>query len=80
MFKPENGVALDITIPKFNVPTDGEVLDRIPDVWLKTRATTLERDEDAEYWKLGYGSLSLIPIVFGAMVILVIFRKKRRER
>ncbi len=80
VFKPENGVALDITIPKFSVPTDGEVLDRIPDVWLKTRATTLEKDEDAEYWQLGYEALSLIPVAFGSLVLLVIFRKKRRVK
>ncbi|MCE7741446.1 MAG: ABC transporter substrate-binding protein [Candidatus Heimdallarchaeota archaeon] len=80
VFKSENGVALDITIPKFSVPTDGEVLDRIPDVWLKTRATTLEKDEDAEYFQLGYEFLTVVPIVFGALLILIIFKRKRRVK
>ncbi|MCK5140922.1 MAG: extracellular solute-binding protein, partial [Candidatus Heimdallarchaeota archaeon] len=53
IFKPENGVQLNISVPRFNVPTDGEVLDRIPDLWLKTRATTIEKNEDAEYWQVG---------------------------
>lgn len=78
VFKPENGVDLNVSIPRFSVPTDGEVLDRIPDVWLKTRATELEKDDDADYWQLGYESLSIIPLVFGALVIMIILRKKRR--
>ncbi len=78
VFKPENGVNLNITIPKFNVPTDGEVLDRIPDLWLKTRATTLEKDENAEYWQLDYELLTIIPLIFGILTILVIIKRKRR--
>ena len=79
VFTVENGVSLEINIPRFTVPTDGEVLDRVPDVWLKTRAIELEQDEDAEYWQLGYESIVLIPIVFGTLIILILFRKKRRE-
>ena len=37
VFTVENGVSLEVNIPRFTVPTDGEVLDRVPDVWLKTR-------------------------------------------
>lgn len=80
IFKPENGVELNITIPKFTVPTDGEVLDRIPDMWLKTRATTLEKEETAEYWQLGYEPFFLFSCVSGTLTFLVLFRKKRREK
>ena len=80
VFTADNGVTLEVNIPRFSVPTEGEVLDRIPDVWLKTRAIELVQDENAEYWQLGYESFILLPIVFGTLVILVIFRKKRRER
>ncbi len=80
VFKPENGVSLNITIPRFTVPTDGEVLDRIPDVWLKTRALELEKDEDVSYWQLGYKPFTLIPIMFGTLVVIIVLRRKRRER
>ena len=80
VFKVENGVSLDINIPRFSVPTDGEVLDRIPDVWLKTRATELDKPENAEYWQLGYETFILIPLAFSTLVLLTIAQRKRREK
>jgi Ca-activated chloride channel family protein len=80
VFKPENGVSLNLTIPRFDVPTDGEVLDRIPDLWLKTRANTLEKDDDSEFWQIGLNPVLYISTVFGTLVILVMIRKKRRGR
>ncbi|MHA1219257.1 MAG: extracellular solute-binding protein [Candidatus Heimdallarchaeaceae archaeon] len=79
IFKPENGVSLNITIPRFDVPTDGEILDRIPDLWLKTRATTLERATDSEYWQLGMNPYIYFSLIFGVLVALVVIRKRRRE-
>lgn len=78
VFKPANGVAFNLTIPRFDVPTDGEILDRIPDLWLKTRATTLERVEGSEYWQIGMNPLIYFSLIFGTLTILVIVRKKRR--
>ncbi|MHA1202856.1 MAG: extracellular solute-binding protein [Candidatus Heimdallarchaeaceae archaeon] len=80
VFKPENGVQLNISIPRFNVPTDGEVLDRIPDLWLKTRATTIEKNEDAEYWQVGLEPVLLIPIMLTSLVILTVIYKRRRRK
>jgi len=76
VFKPELGVQLNLTIPKFTPPTDGEVLDRLPDLWLKTRATSLEAEQN-EYYQVGSRSayLSAIP----AFVLLVLLIKKRRR-
>lgn len=79
VFKPENGVSLNITIPRFDVPTDGEILDRIPDLWLKTRATTLERVTDSEYWQLGMNPYIYFSLIFSVLVVLVVIRKRRRE-
>ncbi|MCG3255589.1 MAG: extracellular solute-binding protein, partial [Candidatus Heimdallarchaeota archaeon] len=79
VFKPENGVSLNITIPRFDVPTDGEILDRIPDLWLKTRATTLERVTDSEYWQLGMNPYIYFSLIVSVLVALVIIRKRRRE-
>ncbi len=80
IFKPENGVQLNISIPRFNVPTDGEVLDRIPDLWLKTRATTIEKNEDAEYWQVGLDPVLLVPIMLTSLVILSVIYKRRRRK
>ncbi len=80
VFKPENGVQLNISIPRFNVPTDGEVLDRIPDLWLKTRATTIEKNEDAEYWQVGLEPVLLIPIMLTSLVVLTVIYKRRRRK
>jgi len=79
VFKPENGVSLNITIPRFDVPTDGEILDRIPDLWLKTRATTLERVNDSEYWQLGINPYIYFSLIFSVLVALVVIRKRRRK-
>ena len=78
VFKPENGVSLNLTIPRFDVPTDGEVLDRVPDLWLKTRATTLEKDEDSDYWQIGMNPILYVSLIFGTLVVLVVVRKRRR--
>jgi len=81
IFKPENGVSLNITIPRFDVPTDGEVLDRIPDLWLKTRATTLERDEDAEYWQVGTEAYVIVPLMITTLgIVTLVVRKRRRKK
>jgi len=81
VFKPENGVQLNLSIPKFDVPTEGEVLDRIPDIWLKTRATTLEREENPEYWQLGFESWSVFPVMFVVLCITsYIYRRRRKHR
>ncbi|MHA1346790.1 MAG: substrate-binding domain-containing protein [Candidatus Heimdallarchaeaceae archaeon] len=80
IFKPENGVQLNISIPRFNVPTDGEVLDRIPDLWLKTRATSLETNEDSEYWQAGLEPILLVPIMLTSLVILTAIYKRRRRK
>ncbi len=80
VFKTESGVSLNITIPRFNTPTDGKLLDRIPDLWLKTRATTLERDEDAEYWQVGLELSTILQLTLGTLIILAVFRKRRRVR
>jgi Ca-activated chloride channel family protein len=80
VFKPENGVQLNISIPRFNVPTDGEVLDRIPDLWLKTRATTIEKNEDAEYWQVGLEPVLLVPIMLTSLIIITIIYKRRRRK
>lgn len=79
IFKPENGVSLNISIPRFDAPTDGEILDRIPDLWLKTRTTTLERVDDSEYWQLGMNPYIYFALIFGVLVVLVVIRKRRRE-
>ncbi|MHA2357298.1 MAG: extracellular solute-binding protein [Candidatus Heimdallarchaeaceae archaeon] len=80
VFNPKNGVKLDLTIPRFDVPTDGEVLDRIPDLWLKTRATTIERDDDSEYWQVGFEPIFMIPLMLGTLVFVAFIVKKRRKR
>ncbi len=80
VFKPENGVQLNISIPRFNVPTDGEVLDQIPDLWLKTRATTIEKNEDAEYWQVGLEPVLLVPIMITSLIILTVIYKRRRRK
>lgn len=80
VFKPENGVTLDLTIPKFDVPTDGEVLDRIPDLWIKTRATSLEKEAESEYWQVGTEAYILIPLMIGSLFIITIILKRRREK
>ncbi len=80
VFKPENGVQLNISVPRFNVPTDGEVLDRIPDLWLKTRATTIEKNEDAEYWQVGLEPVLLVPIMLTSLIILTVIFKRRRRK
>ena len=80
IFKSESGVSLNLTIPRFNSPTDGKLLDRIPDLWLKTRATTLERDEDAEYWQVGLELSTILQLTLGTLIILAVFRKRRRVR
>ncbi len=79
VFNPENGVSLNLTIPRFDVPTDGEILDRVPDLWLKTRATTLEQANYSEYWQLGMNPFAYFSLIFGVLVILVVIRKRRRE-
>ena len=79
VFKIENGVQLNISIPRFDVPNDGEVLDRIPDLWLKTRATNLERNEDSDYWQVGIEPIFLIPIMLTSLVVFTIVRKRRRR-
>jgi len=79
IFKPENGVQLNISIPHFSVPTDGEVLDRIPDLWLKTRATTIEKNEDAEHWQVGLEPILLVPIMLTSLLILTVIYKRRRR-
>ena len=79
VFKPEYGVQINLTIPQFSPPTDGEILDRIPDLWLKTRATSLEDSGDSEYYQLGY-ELIAIPIVFTLVFLAFIFKRKRRWR
>ncbi len=80
IFNPENGVQLNISIPRFNVPTDGEVLDRIPDLWLKTRATTIEKNEDAEYWQVGLEPVILVPIMLTSLILLSFIYKRRRRK
>ena len=80
VFKSESGVSLNLTIPRFNTPMDGKLLDRIPDLWLKTRATTLERDEDAEYWQVGLELSTILQLTLGTLIILAVFRKRRRVR
>jgi len=80
VFKPENGVQLNISVPRFNVPTDGEVLDQIPDLWLKTRATTIEKNEDAEYWQVGLEPVLLVPIMLTSLIILTVIFKRRRRK
>lgn len=74
VFKPELGVKLELNIPRFMPPTDGEVLDRIPDLWLKTRATSIEEQgvNQVGSWNISIG-------VFATLMILVIYRKKRRR-
>ena len=79
VFKPENGVSLDLTIPRFDVPTDGEVLDRIPDLWIKTRATSLEKEKDSEYWQVGTEAYILIPLMIGTLFIITAILKRRRD-
>ena len=80
IFKSESGVSLNLTIPRFNTPMDGELLDRIPDLWLKTRATTLEKDEDAEYWQAGLEFSTILQLTLGTLIILAVFRKRKRLR
>ncbi|MFW9851607.1 MAG: substrate-binding domain-containing protein [Candidatus Thorarchaeota archaeon] len=80
IFRSENGVSLNITIPKFDVPTDAEVLDRIPDLWLKTRATTLEQAEDSEYWQVGIQAYILIPLMIGTLFVITAVLRRRREK
>ena len=80
VFKPENGVQLNISVPRFNVPTDGEVLDRVPDLWLKTRATAIEKNEDAEYWQVGLEPVLLVPIMLTSLIILTVIFKRRRRK
>ncbi len=80
IFKPENGVSLNLTIPRFEVPTDGEVLNRIPDLWLKTRATSLEKNEDATHWQVGIESYILLPLMVSTLFVVAIMAKRRREK
>jgi hypothetical protein len=35
----DNGIAYNLTVPELEAPDDGDVLDRIPDVWLLCKAT-----------------------------------------
>ena len=77
-FRPEYGVQINLTIPQFSPPTDGELLDRIPDLWLKTRATCLEDSSENEYYQLG-NELMYIPVLF-CMVFLAFIYKKQRGR
>ena len=76
VFKPELGVQLNLTIPKFTPPTDGEVLDRLPDLWLKTRATSLEAEQD-EYYQVSLNPAYLSGM--SAFVLLALLIKKRRR-
>ncbi len=78
VFKSNNGVKLNLTIPHFSPPDDGEVLDRIPDLWLKTRATTLNNENSNEYNQLGLDPLQYTLISVFGLVVLVIIIKRRR--
>lgn len=80
IFKPENGVSLNLTIPRFDVPTDGEVLDKVPDLWLKTRATTLEKDEEAPYWQVGNNAYVVVPLMLLTLAVITLAVKKRRVK
>ena len=80
IFKPENGVSLNITIPRFDVPSDGEVLDKIPDLWLKTRANTLEKNEEATYWQVGNSAYVVVPLMLFTFAVLILVIKKRRVK
>ncbi|MCG3219801.1 MAG: substrate-binding domain-containing protein [Candidatus Heimdallarchaeota archaeon] len=79
VFKPEYGVQINLTIPQFSPPSDGEILDRIPDLWLKTRATSLEDSGDSEYYQLG-NELVALPILLTMVLLSVIYKKKRKRR
>jgi len=78
IFTEDYGVKLNLTIPKFETPTDGEVLDRIPDLWLKTRATSLEKEQDQEYWQLGMQSYLYYSLMSLTLILLVIIIKRRK--
>ncbi len=76
VFDPALGVKLNMTIPKFENPTDGEVLDRIPDLWLKTRANKIESGNE-DYYQLGDFSSFVWGNFCLAIIILLYFKKQR---
>ena len=80
VFKEENGVKPTLSIPLFETPTDGEVLDRIPDLWLKTRATSLESPENKTDAQLGLSSYSTYLVFLIAFLLLIPIKNQRSKK
>ncbi len=78
VFDSDLGVSINITVPRFGVPSSGEVLDRIPDVWVKTRAETLDSQKDSDYFQVNYNYSPLL--VISSLIILTSVYKKRRDK
>ncbi|MHA1115389.1 MAG: extracellular solute-binding protein [Candidatus Heimdallarchaeaceae archaeon] len=80
IFKEENGVKPTLSIPLFKTPTDGEVLDRIPDLWLKTRATSLESPENNTDVQLGFSPYSTYLVFLIAFLLLIPIKNRKNRR
>ncbi len=77
VFNPNNGVVANLTIKELEPPEEGQVLERIPDVWVATKASTGTEG----YNVLGPSIEDSLVQGISSMILLILFItiKKRKK-